>query len=92
MIQINRSYGIRTGVANTSITLCKSHEKKGEIIWIDIAYFNDLYQALDKLVNLAVLKGIDRGSWRAVVEEVAKARRDINDIKEKLKVDTRGSG
>ena len=83
MIQINKRWAIRK--SKMAICLSKSIKVQGEVKWIDQYYFSDIPAALDKLVDIAVLKGLDRGSWQAVVDEVKAARAEISNVRTALK-------
>lgn len=70
-----------------AICLAKSFKVKGEVEWRDQYFFSDVPAAIDKLVDIAVLRGLDKGSWQAVVDEIKAARADISAIREQLKVE-----
>ena len=83
MIQINKRWGIRTG--NMSVCLCKSFMVKGEKEWRDMYHYADINQALERLIDFAIMRGIDQGSWESVIAEVRQTRGEIEAIKKILK-------
>lgn len=84
MIQINKRWGIRTSGTN-AVSLCKSIMVKGEKRWNDEYYFANIPQALNKLVDMAVMRGLDKGSWDAVISELEQTRAEISAVREALK-------
>ena len=58
---------------------------KGEKEWRDMWFFNDVPTALEKLVDMAVLRGLDKGTWKDVISEVQATRAEISAVKELLK-------
>lgn len=83
MIQINRRWAIKR--SKMAVSLCKSLKVKGKIEWREQYYYSDVPAAMEKLIDIAVLRGIDKGSWQAVVDEINAVRADISAIKESLK-------
>lgn len=83
MIQINKRYGIRR--SKMCVSICKSFMVKGNKEWRDMWFFTDVPAALEKFIDMAVLRGLDKGSWTDVINEVKAARAEITAIKEILK-------
>jgi len=85
MIQINKRYAIKPN--KSAVALCKSYMVKGKKEWREVGYYNDIPGALDKLSHLAVLRGIDQGSWEAVISELEQLRVEISAIRDALQVE-----
>lgn len=82
MIQINKRWAIRK--SKMALCLCQSQKRHGEIIWIDRYFFSKVADALEKLVDMAILRGIEKGSWEDVVSEVKQTRAEISHVREAL--------
>jgi hypothetical protein len=68
MIQLNGDMAIKAD--KRSFSICFRRNKHGKEVWASEFYFTDLDHLLSKLVNLAIARGIDEGSWEAVRRRV----------------------
>lgn len=87
MIQINKRWAVKR--SKMAVSLCKSYKVKGELEWREMYFFSNIPQALEKLVDMAVLRGLDKGSWKDVITEVQAVRADILAVQRQLQVEVR---
>lgn len=83
MIQINKKWGVKR--SKYCVSLCKSFMVKGEKEWRDMFFYNDIPAALEKLVDMSVLRGLDQGSWESVISELQAVRGEISAVRGLLK-------
>ena len=81
MIQITANYAIDANMS--CFTICKKGKRKGKTSWEPEFYFTSLEHVFQKLISLAVARGIEKGSWEHVWREVSETNKLI---KEKMAV------
>jgi hypothetical protein len=77
MIQITEDIGIRAD--RRCFSLCFRRQKKGKEVWEAESYFSDLDHLFRKLINLAVVAGVNEGSWEAVSKDNAEMKAAISE-------------
>ena len=76
MIQLNDDMAIKAD--NRNFSVCFRRKKHGKEVWTPEFYFTDLDHLLNKLVNLAIARGINEGSWEAVRNRVDETKAMIS--------------
>lgn len=77
MIELTKNYAISADTR--CFTICRRRTKKGKSIWEAEFYFTSLEHVFEKLVTLAIVKGIQKGSWEDVLKEVIETKQMIRE-------------
>ena len=93
MIIISKEYALKAD--QRCFTICKKGKREGKASWEPEFYFTDLNHVFQKLISLAIVKGVNKGSWDEVKKEVKKTREMIEskmDILTSIKIPNTTSG
>jgi len=77
MIKINDDLAVKAN--KRSFNLCVPVKKGGKLVWQQTYFFTDLNQLFKKVINLALAKGIQDGSWETVAKRLEEVKKDIDD-------------
>ena len=93
MIKITDNYAVKADTR--CFTICKKGIRKGKATWEPEFYFTSLEHVFQKLISLAMVEGIQKGSWQDVAKEVFETKtliKDKMDILTSIKIRPSTSG